>query len=80
MTRTLALIAALGLIVLGAGSAFAAEGDFNADGTVDAADQALLTAALGSADGDPNYVVDYDLDGDGVITLQDVGYFLRLGN
>jgi len=79
MSRAIALLASLGLL-LGAGSAFAAEGDFNGDGAVDAADQQILLDAVGSAEGDANYLPAGDADGDGVITLQDVGYFLKLGN
>jgi hypothetical protein len=76
MTRATALLAALGLVVIGAGSALA-NGDVNADGVVDAADQQIVVDALGTADGDPGFVPEADLDGDGVITLQDVGQLLQ---
>jgi hypothetical protein len=80
MTRATALLAALGLVVMGAGSAFAAEGDYNGDGAVDAADQQMLVDAIGTVEGDDGYLAAGDHDGDGVISLQDVGYFLTLGN
>lgn len=79
MTRATALLAALGLVVMSAGAALAAEGDVNADGVVDAADQQMIVDAIGTVAGDPGFVAEGDLDGDGVISLQDVGQFLALG-
>ena len=79
MTRRIALLlAALGLVLLSAGGAFAAEGDFNGDGVVDGSDQQILLDAVGSVAGDENFVAGGDADGDGVITLQDVSAFLKL--
>lgn len=78
MTRATAILIAFCLTVLGAGSAFATEGDYNGDGSVDAADQQLLLDALGSGPDDPNYLPAGDHDGDGVITTVDIGYFLDI--
>jgi hypothetical protein len=80
MTRATALLAVLGLMVLGAGSAFATDGDFNSDGSVDGADQQILLDALGSGEGDPDFLAAGDHDGDGLITLRDVAHFAKGAN
>ena len=45
--------------------------DLNGDGATDGDDVAILQAALGSAEGDENYVAAADLNGDGHITTLD---------
>lgn len=78
MTRGTALLAALGLVVMGAGAAFAAEGDYNGDGVVDEADSQMLVDAIGAVEGDDAYFAAGDHDGDGVISLADVSAHLDL--
>ncbi|MDG2333058.1 MAG: dockerin type I domain-containing protein [Myxococcota bacterium] len=66
---TMALLAAI-TIALAAPAAFAAAGDCNGDGQVDAADLDALVAANNTpAEGTPLTGCDYD--GDGVISLAD---------
>ena len=69
---------AVAAILLAAPAALAIEGDYNADGVINEADQAILTDALQTRDGDPGFVPAADHDGDGVITLADLGVFVRL--
>jgi hypothetical protein len=77
MIRWTLMLVTLGLL-LAAPAAFAIEGDYNGDGAVDENDRAIVTAAVGTVAGDPDFVAAADHDGDGIISLQDVGYFLRL--
>lgn len=48
-------------------------GDFNGDGTIDQADLAAFLLAAGSTPGDVNYRCEVDLNGDGIIDLNDYG-------
>ncbi len=74
---TLALFAALA-ITLAAPAAFAANGDCNGDGQVDAADIDLLIANNNKpAEGS---LGNCDYDGDGVISLADAGEHLSASN
>ena len=72
-------LVAAGLIVSLASASFAqnsCDTDFNGDGATDAADVAVLQAAMGSAAGDDNYVAQADLDGDGEVNTIDYGIML----
>jgi hypothetical protein len=51
-------------------------GDVDGDGDVDLSDLALLLAAYGACEGDPNYNAAADLDGDGCIALTDLALLL----
>ena len=57
------------LLVLGSGTVASAScyGDLNGDGVVDAADDEVFKSVFGAEDGDADYLVEADLDGDGVI-------------
>ena len=77
MKRWTLTFATLGLL-LAAPAALAAEGDFNGDGAANEADREILVAAVGTTAGDEGFLAAADHDGDGTITLVDVGYFLRL--
>ena len=46
-------------------------GDINHDGCVDMADVAILVSAFGTRFGDPGFVKDADLNGDGLVNIQD---------
>ena len=59
----------------GDGSGDACDIDFDEDGAVDVRDLFALLRALGSAVGDPAYVEEIDLDGNGVIDRADVALF-----
>ncbi|MBJ20283.1 MAG: hypothetical protein GY910_09830 [bacterium] len=66
-------------LVLFAGVSFAQDDcgtDFNGDGITDVADIEVLQAALGSLEGDDDYVAAADLDGDGEVTVADYGIML----
>jgi hypothetical protein len=52
------------------------DGDVDGDGDVDLSDLALLLAAYGACDGDPNYNAAADFDGDGCINLTDLARLL----
>jgi len=52
------------------------ETDFNGDGATDASDVEILQAALGSFEGDDNFVAAVDLDGDGAVNVADYGIML----
>ncbi len=54
----------------------ACDTDFNGDGTTDAADVAVFQSALGSSEGDDNYLAQADLDGDGEVNTIDYGIML----
>jgi len=53
-------------------------GDVNGDVVVDQADLDLMTAAFGSRQGDPLFVPEADLDGDGVIGLEDLQALVQI--
>lgn len=53
-------------------------GDANGDGVVDQADLDLMTAAFGGRQGDPLFVPEADLDGDGVIGLEDLQALVQI--
>jgi hypothetical protein len=53
-------------------------GDVNGDGVVDQADLDLMTAAFGSRQGDPLFVPEAELDGDGVIGLEDLQALVQI--
>jgi hypothetical protein len=66
-------------VMLFAGSAMAqscGNTDFNGDGVTDPADVAIFQSALGSQEGDENYLAAADLDGDGAVTAADYGIML----
>lgn len=50
--------------------------DINGDGVTDADDVYVLQGALGSNEGDANFVAEADLNGDGRVTVQDYGVLL----
>ena len=77
MTRVTSFLLALGLI-FAAPAALAIEGDYNGDGVVDQTDQDMLTDAMMTTEGDPDFLPEADHDGDGVISLRDVGRFLDI--
>ncbi len=77
MKRVTLVLAALGMM-LTAPAAFAIEGDYNDDGSVDNADKAIILAALGKNSEDDEFVAAADHDGDGVISLKDVSHFAGL--
>ena len=54
-------------------SGFHAMGDINWDGIIDSRDKDLMQAAWRSKPGDPNWNPDADLNGDGVVGLDDLG-------
>ena len=68
------------VIGLAAAAAFADEPtcDYNADGVCDSADEAIIMGAQGTQEGVPGFVAAADLDGDGVISLNDASLFLDL--
>ncbi len=66
-------------VVLMAGASFAESDcntDYNGDGVTDESDVAALQAALGSSEGDDNFLAQADHDGDGEITVLDYGLLL----
>ncbi len=77
MKRVTLVLAMLGMM-LTAPAAFALEGDYNDDGSVDNADKAIILAALGKSSADDGFVAAADHDGDGVISLNDVSHFASL--
>ncbi len=77
MNRVTPFLATLALM-FAAPAAFALEGDLNNDGAVDQADSKIAMAAVGTTADDPGFLPAADLDGDGVITLVDVGALLKL--
>jgi hypothetical protein len=52
-------------------------GDGNGDGKLDTVDRDLFLAALGSSEGDPEYLWYFDRNGDGVIDNKDPTRALR---
>ena len=50
--------------------------DLNGDGATDAADVEIFQSALGSQDGDDNYLAAADFDGNGAVTASDYGVLL----
>jgi len=78
MTRATSLLAALCLTLLSAGTAFAADGDYNADGAVDEADLQIIKDAMGSGEGDERFVAAADHNGDGMINVVDLADFHQL--
>ena len=72
------ILLAAGLMLF-AGAAFAQDScdtDFNCDGVTDAADSEIFQDALGSQEGDEDFVAGADLDGDGAVTAADFSIFL----
>ena len=53
-------------------------GDVDADGAVTQADLDLLTAAFGLEEGDPGFLSEADLTGDGIIGLDDIQALTRI--
>jgi hypothetical protein len=53
-------------------------GDISGDGQLDETDVDLMSAAFGSREGDPQFVAEADLTGDGVIGLDDLQELVRL--
>jgi hypothetical protein len=52
-------------------------GDVNGDGFVGGADLGALDSALGSCAGDPRFNINADLDKNGVINLNDLGFLVK---
>lgn len=77
MNRLIAGIALLGLL-LAAPAALALEGDCDGDGELTRADIETLDAAQGTVEGDADFPANCDLDGDGAISLADLGRRLDL--
>lgn len=65
-------------IVLFSGAAFAdtCDTDYNGDGQTDAADVEILRAALGSNEGDDDYLAQADHNEDGEVSILDYGILL----
>jgi hypothetical protein len=66
-------------IALLAGATYAQDAcgtDYNGDGVTDEVDAEIFQAALGSEEGDENYVALADHNGDGAITTADFSHFL----
>ncbi|MFK7896844.1 MAG: dockerin type I repeat-containing protein [Myxococcota bacterium] len=66
-------------VMLFAGSAVAQScpvTDLNGDGTTDVADVEVFQAAMGSEEGDENFLAAADLDGNGTVTASDFGILL----
>jgi len=66
-------------VVLFAGSAVAqscGNTDFNGDGVTDSADVEIFQSALGSQEGDDNFIAAADLDGHGAVTAADYGIMM----
>jgi len=77
--RMLAASAAgFAMVLVTAPVALAVEGDCNNDGVVDDTDKQLILGAVGTAAGDPGFNAAADLDGDGVISGQDVSMFAKI--
>jgi len=76
--KHLGALCAVATILLAASAAWALAGDYNNDGVIDETDQAILMNAIRTRAGEPGFVADADHDGDGVITMADLGTFLRL--
>ena len=76
--KHLGALCAVATILLAASAAWALAGDYNNDGVIDETDQAILMNAIRTHEGDPGFVPAADHDGDGVITMADLGTFLRL--
>jgi hypothetical protein len=53
-------------------------GDLNGDRQLDQTDVDLMSAAFGAREGDPQFVAEADLTGDGVIGLDDLQELVRL--
>ena len=66
-------VAVAGLAICGVSAqAYDAEFDYNGDGAVDAADVALITAAMNSAEGDADFDPMFDHDWDGFVGGADI--------
>lgn len=72
---TFALALAGALLWAAPAAATPLPGDLDGDGSVGAADEALLASVYGSAAGDPDYDAGGDLDGDGAIDVTDLALF-----
>ena len=76
--KRFAMLLATAVLLLAAPSAFADHPcDFDGSGAFDQPDKEVLKAAQNSRAGDPGWVPEADRDGDGIITLVDIGLCLR---
>ncbi len=76
--KRFALLIAIAALLLAAPTAFADHPcDFDGSGAFDQPDKDLLKAAQNSTPGDPGWVPEADRDGDGIISVVDIGLCLR---
>lgn len=78
MKRLLSGIATVGLLLCAPAAMAGVEGDYNADGVVDDLDKDIIFSSLNTTTDDPEFVPAADHDGDGVISLVDVGHFSKI--
>ena len=75
--KRLGILLAAAVVGLMATTAYAGDAcDINGDGTCNAADEAAIMGAQGTQEGDVGFIAAADLDGDGVISLNDVSLYL----
>jgi hypothetical protein len=76
VVTTFVLLIAAGTMAVSAQAADGCGIDLNGDGVVDSVDGEILKAALGTQEGDSDFVAAADVDGDGVISVGDANVFL----
>ena len=77
MLRIMTMVLAAGFFIAAPAAWAGVPGDCDGNGVVDGDDVAIARDAVGSAEGDDNYVAAADMDGDGGVSLGDLNAILE---